>query len=133
MVILMELLSILALTIFAGYFIIDTMIRKYFNSKDFIRYSQSNIHDIIKDYIPKPERLRSNVESQSMKHENSNRVKVIITEDKAFWVMNNNFYTANVIDGSIDKGSAEIVDTFNLDKEELDKMLFILDQLKNGN
>lgn len=133
MVIFVELLSILALTIFAGYFIIDTMMKKYFNSKDFIRYSQSNIHDIIKDYIPKPERLRPLTESQSTKHENSNRVKVIITEDKAFWVMNNSFYTADVIDGSIDKGSTQVVDTFNLDKEDLDKMLFILDQLKNGN
>lgn len=129
----MEILAILALTIFAGYFIIDTMMKKYFNSKDFIRYSQSNIHDIIKDYIPKPERLVRVEKRQSMKHQDENRVKVIITEDKAFWVMNNSFYTADVVEGSIDKESTQVVDTFNLDPDELDKMLFILDQLKNGN
>ena len=124
-----------ALTSLSFYFIIDYMIRKYFkgNNDGFIRYSQSDIHSIIKDYIPKPTKIKPAIETQSTKHESKNNVKVIIAEDRAYWVMHNSFYTADVIDGHINKESTQVIDTFSLDKEELDKMLFIIDQLKNGN
>ncbi len=117
------------------YTIIEFMIKKHFKAKteNMVRYSQSNIHDIIKNYLPKPSRVRPVSTTQSIKHEQKQHVKVIIAENKAYWIMQNNFYTANVYDGNIDRGSAEVVDTFSLDKEELDKMLFIMDQLKNGN
>jgi hypothetical protein len=124
---LISVLTFLSLSTIIGY-----MSKKFSqNNDDFIRYSQSHIHNIIKDYIPKPTRLAIS-KSQSLNHETKQHVKVIITEDKAYWIMNNNFYSANVVEGSIDKDSTSVVDTFSLDQEELDKMLFILDQLKNG-
>jgi hypothetical protein len=120
------------LTFLSLSFIISYMKRKYSQGNgEFIRYSQSHIHSIIKDYIPRPTRPLVD-RSQSLNHETKQHVKVIITEDKAYWIMNNNFYSANVVEGSIDKDSTSVVDTFSLDQEELDKMLFILDQLKNG-
>jgi hypothetical protein len=124
---LISVLTFLSLSTIIGY-----MSKKFSqNNDDFIRYSQSHIHNIIKDYIPKPTRPAIG-KSQSLNHETKQHVKVIITEDKAYWIMNNNFYSANVVEGSIDKDSTSVVDTFSLDQEELDKMLFILDQLKNG-
>jgi hypothetical protein len=120
------------LTFFSLYSIISYMKKNFSqHNHDFIKYSQSHIHEIIKDYVPKPTRPVPN-KSQSLNHETKQHVKVIITEDKAYWTMNNNFYSANVVEGSIDKDSTTVVDTFSLDQEELDKMLFILDQLKNG-
>jgi len=120
------------LTLISLSFIISYMRKKFSrNNDDFIRYSQSHIHSIIKDYIPRPTKPAVD-KSQSLNHETKQHVKVIITEDKAYWIMNNNFYSANVVEGSIDKDSTSVVDTFSLDQEELDKMLFILDQLKNG-
>jgi hypothetical protein len=124
---LISVLTFLSLSTIIGY-----MSKKFSqNNDDLIRYSQSHIHYIIKDYIPKPTRPALD-RSQSLNHETKQHVKVIITEDKAYWIMNNNFYSANVVEGSIDKDSTSVVDTFSLDQEELDKMLFILDQLKNG-
>jgi hypothetical protein len=59
-------------------------------------------------------------------------VKVIILGHTAFWIKNNVFYTANIDEDGIDKESTKVVDTMSMDKVQLDKMLFILDQLRDG-
>jgi hypothetical protein len=60
-------------------------------------------------------------------------LRVIFTEEeKAYWVDNNIFYVSNIINGHPDFDNAEKVDTKNMSKEELDKMLFILDNLRRG-
>ena len=66
-----------------------------------------------------------------MHHEKTN-VKVIILDNQAYWIKNNIFYKAPLVDQLIDKDSAEEVDTINMDKVQLDKMLFIMDKLREG-
>ena len=39
---------------------------------------------------------------------------------------------SNIVDGDIDKDNAQVVDTMGMSKVELDKMLFIIDQLRKG-
>ena len=57
---------------------------------------------------------------------------MLIVEGKAYWTKNNVFYVSNIVDGDIDKNNAQVVDTMGMNKVELDKMLFIIDQLRKG-
>jgi hypothetical protein len=66
------------------------------------------------------------------KHIEENTVKIIFIEDKAYWVNNNIFYCAEAVGNSIDTDTTQPVDTTSMSKKDIDKMLFILDNLKNG-
>lgn len=97
-----------------------------------IAYSQSSIHLMIKDFLPKTLYDKPKQNSQSLNHVEKNTIKVIFIEDKAYWVSNNIFYCAEAFGGSVDIDTTEPVDTTNMSKKDIDKMLFILDNLKNG-
>ena len=97
-----------------------------------LRYSQSYIHSIVSPLLPPLSDLKKRLVSQATKHYDSVNVKVIILGNSAFWIKNNVFYTANIDDEGINKESTRVVDTMNMDKVQLDKMLFILDQLRDG-
>jgi hypothetical protein len=98
-----------------------------------IVYSQSNIHVMIKDFLPKSLYEKPMQKSQALKHAEKNSVKVIFIENKAYWVANNIFYCAEAFSGNVDIDTTRPVDTNNMSKRDIDKMLFILDNLKNGN
>ena len=53
-------------------------------------------------------------------------------DDQAYWIKDNIFYKAPLVGQSIDKDLAEEVDTISMDKVQLDKMLFIMDKLREG-
>jgi hypothetical protein len=59
-------------------------------------------------------------------------IKVIVLDDQAYWVSNNTFYVAEAINGEIQRHTARPINTNGLSKKDLNKMLFILDSLKNG-
>jgi hypothetical protein len=73
-----------------------------------------------------------NVRSQSKVHHDKTNIRVIIVENSAYWIKDNIFYKAPLVNELIDKESAEQVDTINMDKVQLDKMLFIMDKLREG-
>lgn len=75
-------------------------------------------------------RLKTN--SQSKMHHDKTNIKVIIFDNDAYWIKDNIFYKAPLVDQLIDKESAEQVDTIHMDKVQLDKMLFIMDKLREG-
>jgi hypothetical protein len=70
--------------------------------------------------------------TQSKMHYDKTNVKVIILDNQAYWIKDNIFYKAPIDGQSIDKESAEQVDTIHMDKVQLDKMLFIMDKLREG-
>ena len=82
---------------------------------------------IRKKYIDK-----INKKSQSKIRQEKENVRVIIVENEAYWVKDNAFYTAPLINDLIYKDAAVQVDTTHMDKVQLDKMLFILDKLREG-
>lgn len=121
-----------ALTFIAVWFIlkVSNKDRKIFLKK--ITYRQSNIYEIIKDVIPKEMFDRPKVITQSQKHVQKNMLKVVITEGRAYWILDNVFYTANAINGRVDESTVKPLDIENLSKKDLDKMLSILDDLRKG-
>jgi hypothetical protein len=92
--------------------------------------TQSMIHNqysMRKKYIEKINR-----KSQSKIRQEKENVRVIIVENEAYWIKDNGFYTAPMVNNLISKDSAIQVDTSTMDKVQLDKMLFILDKLREG-
>jgi hypothetical protein len=72
-------------------------------------------------------------ETQAQKHEKKTRIKVIIMDDQAYWVKDNVFYTADMSGEIVDKETTRVVDTMTMSKVQLDKMIFIMDRLREGN
>ena len=97
-----------------------------------IRYRQSNIYEMVKDVIPKEMFDKPKIITQSQKHVQKNMLKVVITEGKAYWILDNVFYTANAINGRVDESTVKPLDIENLSKKDLVKMLSILDDLRKG-
>jgi hypothetical protein len=98
-----------------------------------IGFRQSMLHHIMKGMIPSNAELNSKKKRQSNVHNTGNVVRVIRTPDsKAYWVEDNIFYYADVVDGQFDPNAKKAVDTSELSKKEINKLLFILDNLKNG-
>jgi hypothetical protein len=70
--------------------------------------------------------------TQSSKHEEKTNTRVVIFDNKAYFVKDGTFYCAEMDGKNIDGASATLVDTMGMDKVQLDKMLFIMDQLRDG-
>jgi hypothetical protein len=58
-------------------------------------------------------------------------IKVAIVEDKAYWVIDNVLYQADVVDGEIEREYAEPVDAFEMDYREVNKLMNILDNMQD--
>jgi hypothetical protein len=96
------------------------------------RYGQSHIHMLLLPLMPDLKNYRKPRVSQSTKHTDKINIKVIIYEKKAYFVKNGTFYCADMHEDQIDSANARLVDTMSMDKVQLDKMLFIMDQLRDG-
>jgi hypothetical protein len=99
-------------------------------SKTKYRYSQAGIHVIIKPLLPRMQKPIK--KTQSRNHEEKTNVKVIILDGKAYWIRENRFYVADMDGEFVDKESAQVVDTISMDGVQLEKMLFIMDRLRDG-
>lgn len=56
-------------------------------------------------------------------------VRIAMLDDKAYWVQDNIFYEADIIDDDPDIESARPIDAMTISDKEIDKLLFILDTL----
>lgn len=95
--------------------------------------SQSHKHQInhvlnLHDELTKPEK-----QTQSKIHSSKTNIRVIVMEDQAYWIKDNIFYTADVMGDGVDKDTTRRVDTMVMNKVQLDKMMFIIDRLREGN
>jgi hypothetical protein len=123
-------IAVLALTLGLFWYIIS--ISKYTKSIKKTKYSQSSIHKIIKNMLDLTYADHPSRQSQSEKHAEKNSIRVIFMDNKAYWVANNVFYCANAIDGNVDRETAQPINTEDISKEDIDKLLFILDKLGSG-
>jgi hypothetical protein len=92
--------------------------------------SQSMLQHRYSNRKNNPRRMK--VRTQSKLHYDKTNIKVIIFDNDAYWIKDNIFYKAPLVNELIDKEAAEQVDTMGMDKVQLDKMLFIMDKLREG-
>lgn len=93
-----------------------------------LKPSQSHTHNLL--YLAQP--IKNNIKkTQSKLHDAKTNIKVIIMDNQAYWIRDNVFYTADMsIDGNVNKDSTRTVDTMNMNSVQLDKMMFIIDKLR---
>jgi hypothetical protein len=96
-------------------------------------YSQSDMHRLLKYFFSLNIIKDEKNPSQLTKRRERDMIRVIVMGDLAYWVSDNIFYVAEAINGEVIPQSAQPVDTNSMSRKDLDKMLFILDSLKNGN
>lgn len=102
------------------------------SSEQRYKFSQSSLHEMIKPLLP-PDLFKPIIKkTQSSLYEEKTNLRVIILDGYAYWIKDNKFYEAPMVNQNIDKDSAVIVDTMGLDRVQLDKMLFIMDRLREG-
>jgi len=128
----MEYLLIIGLTLFLSWSIIKVSNKKRITFLKNIKYRQSDMYEMMKDVIPKQRFDKPKFITQSQRHVQKNMLRVVIEKDKAYWILDNVFYTADAINGRVDENTAKPLNVENMSKKELDKMLSILDDLKQG-
>jgi len=128
----MEYALIVVLSFILSFLIIIFISSKRKISRHKVMHRQSDTHAFLKEFFSR-ETKQLEKSTQSQKRRQQNSTKVIVTEeDKAYWVIDNIFYTTNVINGVPDLDNAVPIDTSDMSQNELDKMLFILDNLDRG-
>ena len=128
----MKYLLVIGLTLLSYWSIIKISNKRRMTFLNKNKYRQSSIYEMVKDVVPKQRFDKPKVITQSQRHIQKNMLKVVITEGKAYWILNNVFYTANAINGRVDEETIKPLDIENMPTKELDKMLSILDDLKQG-
>lgn len=94
-----------------------------------VLYSQSDMHNLLKRFFSTDIRGPHKRKSQMKQRMKKQSISVLIIDDKAYWVTDNIFYVADAINNDPIPESAKPVDTANMSQKDIDKMLFILDNL----
>jgi hypothetical protein len=99
-----------------------------------ILYTQSFVHSTLMPFLPTNNelKLQANKKTQSRIHTNKSTMRVLFIEDKAYWIKQNTFYTADVVDGLVDETTTSKVDTMGMNKVQLEEMSFIVEKLTEG-
>jgi hypothetical protein len=128
----MEYVLIVGLTLAVSWFIIRIIRKNARKSFSKTLYRQSDIHTLMKYFFSLNINNNEKPPSQLTKRRERDMIKVIVMGNLAYWVSDNIFYVAEAIDGEVVPQTAKPVDTNSMSRRDLDKMLFILDSLKNG-
>jgi hypothetical protein len=124
-----------AITMLA-YLIARKFIRKELEEKEDalkITYNQSHIYEMMAPYLKYSPPLEEFVPRQSDNFLQNAYMKVMIVKDKAYWIKDNVFYVADVVQGQVAKAEARKVDTMAMSKVELEEMMFIVEKLREDN
>ena len=128
----MQAVIVIGLTLISFSSILIVMNKKRKKSFNKVLYRQSDMHNILKDFFFKDIFDDKVVISQSKIWKEKQTTRVVIIDQKAYWVSNNMFYVGDTVDGKVRPETGRPLDTTKMSKREVDKMLFILDNLKNG-
>ena len=128
----MDYIFIVCLTFMVNWFILKVIQKNARKSFSKTLYSQSDIHSLLKYFFSLEITNNEKPSSQLTKRREKGMIKVIVMGNLAYWVSDNIFYVAEAVDGEVIPETAEPVDTNSMSRRDLDKMLFILDSLKNG-
>jgi|LakMenEpi03Aug12_release.lakeMendotaPanAssembly.Ray.scaffolds.fasta_scaffold21267_15 hypothetical protein len=121
------------LTLLTSLAIIVIMKKKINKKMSRTLYSQKDTHELLKYFFSIDSSNQKRRFSQLTKHTEKSMIRVIVIGQEAYWVSDNIFYVANAIGGEVESTSARPVDVENMSKNDMEKMLMILDNLQNGN
>lgn len=109
------------------------IIKKKNNKKySSLSYRQSDMHEILKYFFSLNAKEKAKPLSQFQKRLEESMLKVLVVGNEAYWVSGNVFYVAEAFDNQVDPETAKPVNVENMSRLDMEKMLFILDSLKDG-
>jgi hypothetical protein len=109
------------------------IIKKLNNKKhSSLLYRQSDMHKMLMYFFSLNVIEKEKPLSQLQKRVEKNMLKVLVVENKAYWVLDNAFYVADAFDNEVNPESAKPVNIEDMSRSDMEKMLFILDSLKDG-
>lgn len=120
---------------FAGIWVVRKTVMPQLQKKHVrVSFSQSKLFDITKDLISiKAPAFPVRPKTQSSEYEKRNSTRVIYMDDQAWWIENGSLTVAGINeDGTPDFENKKGVDTFTMDKVQLDKTIFIVEKLTEG-
>jgi hypothetical protein len=122
--------SIVALTFYFSYSIIRYNSKIKSRGIKMVLGSQSVIYNKTKMFNPPMTKIE--MFTQSKRHIQKNILSVMVIDNYAYWVKDNIFFVADTDRGNVLHDTARQVDTSNMSKADIDKMMFILDKLKES-
>ena len=128
----MEIALVVGLTLAVFSSILIVISKKEKKSFNKTLYRQSDMHNMLKEFFFRDIFDNEVASSQSKIWKEKQTTRVVIINEKAYWVSNNMFYVGDTVDGKVRPETGKPLDTTKMSKKEVDKMLFILDNLKNG-
>jgi hypothetical protein len=120
------------LTLIVSWAILIVIKKKNNKRYSYLSYRQSDMHNILKYFFSLNEKEKAKPLSQFHKRLEESMLKVIVVGNEAYWVVNNVFYVADAFNNQVDPETARPVNVENMSKPDMEKMLFILDSLKDG-
>lgn len=117
--------------LFVKRFILNEKLAKQYSVGKLI-YRQSHVFSLVSPYLDYLPTIEFMPETQSFVHDRSRKLRIIFTDNKAYWIKENAFYQADLLNGEVDDSTTKIVDTMSMDRVELDKMIFIVQTLTEG-
>jgi hypothetical protein len=97
-----------------------------------IRFSQSKALELSIGIIQQIVEPVPPTNTQSIMHYNKSTIKILVLGKFAYWIKENSLYMADIVNGDIDHDSTRQVDTMDMDKVQLEKMVYIVEQLREG-
>lgn len=97
-----------------------------------IKHSQSYIYSLLRPYLMDEGYERFSPKRQSNQYQNRAYTKIVIAESEAYWIKDNNLFTAKIVDGDVDSETTKPVDTMNMTNLELSKIMMIVETLREG-
>jgi hypothetical protein len=96
-----------------------------------LHYRQSYNFEIVSPWawISRP---RKELDTQSTRYAEEHSTRVVLSNDKAYWIINNQLLEADIIDGKVDGNTTKRVDTMALNDVELNNLSFIVEKLTEG-
>lgn len=79
--------------------------------------------------LPQPIR---ELKTQATEYFDKTHARIVMYQDNAYWLENENFYTAPVVEGKVDTNSKKRVDTMGMSSVELDELMVIVEKLREG-
>ena len=120
----------LTLAVFSSILIIISKKEKRSFSKTL--YRQSDMHNMLKEFFFRDIFDNEVASSQSKIWKEKKTTKFLVIDQKAYWVSNNMFYVCDTDNGQVRPETGKPIDISTMSPKEVNKMLFILDNLNGG-
>lgn len=109
--------------------IVNRLLNKTVSKKPIkINVTQSSLYRLMSD-LAFGEMKKAEKPKQSSDYAKKNSIRVMFIKDKAYWIKDNQLYTADVVNGEVDKFTTREVDTMTMNEVELENTMFIVEKL----